>query len=110
MEIRRGDIVIASGPGDYSGKPRPFIVVQSDAFIEFHASLSLCPVTSRTGEPLAFRIPLAPTEESGLRVQSEAQVDKVQTLRRSRIEGVAGSISAYELALIDEALRTWFDL
>jgi mRNA interferase MazF len=38
MEIKRGDVVICAGPGDY-GKPRPAVVVKSDLFNRTHSSV-----------------------------------------------------------------------
>jgi mRNA interferase MazF len=36
--MRRGDVVTVAVAGDY-GKPRPAVIVQSDAFPETHASV-----------------------------------------------------------------------
>ena len=43
--MARGDIVIVAAPGDY-GKPRPAVIVQTDAFPENHASVVVCQLTS----------------------------------------------------------------
>ena len=39
--MTRGDIVVFATKGAYSGKPRPALVVQSDAFNDTHASLTV---------------------------------------------------------------------
>ena len=110
MEIVRGAIVLAAGPGAYSSKPRPFLVVQSDLFNEVHPSLSLCPVTSiLRGAPL-YRVPLDAGEATGLRHPSEVQIDKVQTLRRDRVVEVIGHAPATAMALVDQNMRRWFEL
>jgi mRNA interferase MazF len=103
-------IVLAAGPGDYAGKPRPFLVVQSDLFNGAHASFSLCPMTSHIGGQALFRVAFAPTPETGLREESEVQVDKVQTLRRERIVGIIGRASATAMEQVDQALRRWLEL
>ena len=52
--MSRGDVVIVAAPGDY-GKPRPAVILQSDAIPESHASLIICPMTSELVEA-DFRI------------------------------------------------------
>jgi|SRR5579883_2201664 len=41
--MKRGDVVVVAAAGDY-GKPRPAIVVQTNAFPETHASVVICPI------------------------------------------------------------------
>ena len=43
--MRRGDVVLVSGKGDY-GKARPAIVVQADYLIDGLDSIPVCPLTS----------------------------------------------------------------
>jgi mRNA interferase MazF len=43
--MRRGELVIVDAAGDY-GKPRPAVIVQTDAFQELHASVVVCQLTS----------------------------------------------------------------
>ena len=38
--LKRGDVVTVSGSGDFAGKPRPAIVVQSDLFTKHSHQLS----------------------------------------------------------------------
>ena len=45
MAMSRGELVIVATPGDY-GKPRPAVIVQSNAIPESHASVVICPMTS----------------------------------------------------------------
>ena len=44
--MRRGDVVVVAAPGDY-GKPRPAVIVQTDAFPRAHASVVVCQLTLR---------------------------------------------------------------
>ncbi len=44
--MTRGDIVIVSAKGAYTGKPRPALVVQADAYTPTHASVTMCPMTT----------------------------------------------------------------
>ena len=45
----RGDVVTVAAAGDY-GKPRPAVIVQSDAFPPNHASVVICQMTSELVE------------------------------------------------------------
>ncbi|SOB87786.1 mRNA interferase MazF [Sphingomonas guangdongensis] len=110
MEIVRGALVLVEGPDMLATKRRPFLVIQSDLFNEAHASVTLCPVSSLVGGEALFRVPIAPSPELGLSVESEAQVDKIKTLRRTRIIRVLGHAPATIMEQVDQALRRWLAL
>ena len=46
--MSRGDVVIVAAPGDY-GKPRPAVIVQSDALSDAHASVRRTRIRQRIG-------------------------------------------------------------
>ena len=110
MELKRGWIVAAAGPGEYSRKPRPFLVVQSDAFNAVHASVTLCPITSEVAAPSFFRLRIEPSALNGLTGSSDIQIDKVQSLRRDRIRSRIGELDDTGMSRVDEALRIWLEL
>lgn len=110
MEVKRGDIVLASGPGDFSRKPRPFLVIQADAFNVVHHSISLCPVTSYLAGEGWIRISLAANPETGLERESEAEIDKITTLRRERLVKTIGTAPETVMRRVDRALRRWLEL
>ena len=66
MPMRRGDVVAVAAAGDY-GKPRPAVIVQSDAFPESHASVIICQMTSEIAVAMDFRVTVDPSDENGLR-------------------------------------------
>ncbi len=68
--MRRGDVVTVAAAGDY-GKPRPAVIVQSDAFPEIHASVIVCQMTSELFDAPDFRITVNPSRTNGLRVPSQ---------------------------------------
>jgi mRNA interferase MazF len=102
MSLRRGDLVIVAAPGDY-GKPRPAVVVQSNAIPESHASIVICPMTSELAEA-DFRITVEPGPEIGLRVRSQIMADKSVTIRRERIGRQIGRLGAAEVSRLNVAL------
>ncbi len=110
MEVTRGAIVVLAAKGAYVGKPRPAVVVQSDAFNAAHASITICPITSDCVDAPLFRVALPPGDRTGLRVASQAMVDKVSSVPRGAVDLVIGACDALHLEQIDEALRRWLDL
>lgn len=103
MSLRRGDIVIVAATGDY-GKPRPAVVVQSDAFPDTHASVVICQMTSIVADAPDFRITIEPSSGNGLRATSQIMSDKPTTVRRERISSRIGQLEAHDLARLNVAL------
>ena len=101
--MRRGDVVLVAAAGDY-GKPRPAVIVQSDAFPETHASVVVCQMTSDLADAPDFRITLEPSDDNGLRARSQVMADKPTTVRRERIGGVIGRLDTGDLRRLNVAL------
>jgi len=101
--MRRGDVVTVAAAGDY-GKPRPAVVVQTDAFPERHASVVVCQMTSDITDAPDFRVTLEPGAENGLRVISQVMADKPVTIRRARIGRAIGRLNQGEIARLNAAL------
>jgi mRNA interferase MazF len=109
MTWARGEVVTAVVPGDF-GKPRPVVIVQADAFVEFHASVTVCPMSTHLTGLRLFRIAVAPDKRNGLDQPSEVMIDKLSSLRRERIGAPIGRLSALDLRAVDDALRRWLAL
>lgn len=101
--MRRGDVVIVAAPGDY-GKPRPAVIVQSDAFPADSASVIICPMTSHLADAPDFRVPVEPSEANGLRERTQIMADKPTTVRRDRVGRVVGRLDADGMARLDVAV------
>jgi mRNA interferase MazF len=101
--MKRGDVVIVAASGDY-GKPRPAVIVQTDAFPETHASVIICQMTSELAEAPDFRIAIEPSEMNGLRVRSQVMADKPVTIRRERIGDVIGRLAPEDIRQLNSAL------
>ena len=89
--MRRGDVVVVAAAGDY-GKPRPAVVVQTNAFPDSHAPVVICQMTSDIVEAPDFRITIEPSGRNGLRVRSQVMADKPVTVRRGRIGQLIGRL------------------
>jgi mRNA interferase MazF len=101
--MRRGDVVTVAAAGDY-GKPRPAVIVQTDALPEGHASIVVCQLTSDLVEASDFRVTIDPVSANGLRVVSQVMADKPVTLRRERIGRTIGRLGDRDMARLGVAL------
>lgn len=110
MDLKRGDIVTIAARGSYSGKPRPAVVVQTDAYNSCHDSVTVCPLTTSLVDSPHFRVNVAEGSVSALVAPSQAMVDKVLTLPVARVRPTGGRLDDGELSAINEALRRWLDL
>ena len=101
--MRRGDVVAVAASGD-DGKPRPAVIVQTDALPESHASVVICQMTPEVVEAPDFRVTIEPSRTNGLRVRSQVMADKPVTVRRDRIGQAIGRLSAEDVRRLDIAL------
>ena len=101
--MRRGDVVTVAAAGDY-GKPRPAVIVQTDALPAAHASVVVCQMTSDYSEAPDFWVTIDPTGKNGLRLRSQVMADKPVTIRRERIGQLVGRLDEKDIARLDIAL------
>jgi mRNA interferase MazF len=101
--MRRGDVVTVAAAGDY-GKPRPAVIVQTDAIPERHASVVVCQLTSDLVNAPDFRVSIDPTPENGLRLTSQVMADKPVTIRRERVGRNIGRLDSRDMARLGVAL------
>jgi mRNA interferase MazF len=101
--MRRGDVVVVAAPGDY-GKPRPAVIVQTDAFPPTFESVIVCQMTSELSDAPDFRITVDPSATNGLRATSQIMADKPVTIRRQRIGRRIGHLDPKDLARLNIAL------
>jgi mRNA interferase MazF len=101
--MRRGDLVVVAAGGDH-GKPRPAVIVQTDAFPETHAAVIVCQMTSEIVEAPDFRVTIDPSERNGLRVRSQIMADKPVTVRRTRVGRAIGRLDDRDIGRLNVAL------
>jgi mRNA interferase MazF len=101
--MRRGDIVTVAASGDF-GKPRPAVIVQTDALPTEHGSVVVCQMTSELVDALYFRITIEPHDDNGLREVSQIMADKPVTIRRSRVGRVIGRLGDEDIARLNVAI------
>ncbi len=100
--MRRGEIWTVAGGADYTGKPRPAVIVQDDRFDT--DSVTICPFTTDATDAPLFRLPVAPTEANGLQEVSRLMVDKITTVQRARLGDRVGVLDDAELVRLNRAI------
>ena len=106
--LKRGDVVIAAGGSGFGGKPRPYVVVQSNDYRA--TTLILCGCHSLDDVRVHMRPLLHPSVQNGLRKVSEVTVDTPVTMRIERIDLTIGHLDESELDAVDAALLLIFGL
>lgn len=105
----RGEVWTAAAGSGYVGKPRPVVVVQDDRF-DATDSLTVCAITTDPTEAPLFRILIDPSAQNGLRGPSSLMVDKITTVRRSKLEERLGRLSNEDMVRLDRALVVFLGL
>ncbi|WHZ13135.1 MAG: hypothetical protein OJF60_003576 [Burkholderiaceae bacterium] len=101
--MKRGDVITVAATGDY-GKPRPAVIVQTDALPLQHASVVVCQMTSDLSNAPDFRITIEPSAKNGLRIRSQVMADKPVTIRRERVGQRIGHLEDGDVARLNIAL------
>jgi mRNA interferase MazF len=108
-DLRRGHIWTMSGGGDYTGKPRPVVIVQDDSF-DATASVTVCAFTTSDVDVPLIRLLINPSERNGLRSSSRLMVDKVSTVPKSRLGERIGRLDDEDLLRLNQALLLFLGL
>ena len=107
--MKRGDIWTVAGGAAYAGKPRPAVIIQDDRF-DANNSVVVCPVTSDPTDAPAFRIPVEPDDDTGLRSSCRLMVDKISAVPRTRLRRRVGVLGTGEMAQLNRAIVVFFGL
>jgi|SRR5882672_2459440 len=107
--MRRGEIWTVPGSRDYTGKPRPVVIIQDDSF-SGTASVTVCAFTTDTTEAPLFRLPVAPNERNGLRTTSHLMVDKITTVPKSKVGTRVGRLDDEDILRLNQAALVFLGL
>lgn len=107
--MKRGEIWTVSGGAEYTGKPRPAVIVQDDTF-DATASITLCVFTTDPTEAPLFRILLEPNARNGLHEHSSIMVDKITTVSKARLGGRIGRLDDEDLVRLNQAVLVFLGL
>ena len=100
--VRRAEIWTVAGGADYTGKPRPAVIVQDDHFDT--DSVTICPFTTDPTEAPLFRLEIEPGTANGLDATSRLMVDKITTVRRSRLRDNLGVLADSDVLRLNRAI------
>jgi mRNA interferase MazF len=100
--LKRGDLVTTAMSGDY-GKPRPAIVVQTDA-VGFTETVLICLITSDLTSPGPFRVDVPCNAQTGLLRPSQIMADKTFAPPRTKCGPTFGQVDDDVLVKLGTAL------
>jgi mRNA interferase MazF len=86
------------------GKRRPAVIVSSSLHNQVLESVVVVPLSSRAPEILPLRVKVRP---SGLAGSSFAVVPGIRQVKKSRILGPAGTLSAAAMVTLDRAIADY---
>lgn len=107
--MRRGQLWTASGGRHYAGKPRPVLILQDDRF-DATDSIAVCPLTTDPTEIPLLRIPVGHGPGTGLSHPSHIMVDKLTTMRRSKLGEQIGAVSDTDMLALSRSLVVFLGL
>jgi len=110
--MRRGEIrwvELDPACGAEANKRRPAVIVSNDGANPTanrlgRGVLTVVPVTTDTGRVHPFQVLLS-ADATGLPRDSKARAEQVRSVAVERIGALVGTLSAADLAALDEALR-----
>ena len=107
--MRRGEIWTISGGGAYTGKPRPAVILQDDAF-DGTASVTICAFTTDPTEAPLFRIGIKPDDVNQLSRRSSLMVDKITTIPRVRVGSRIGRLQDEDVVRLNRAILVFLGI
>jgi mRNA interferase MazF len=105
--MKRGEIWTVAGGGDYTGTPRPVVILQDDRF-DATDSVTICAFTTDPTDAPLFRVPVEPNERNGLTIPSRLMADKITTVRRTRLGTRVGLLDADDMVRLTRAVLVFF--
>ena len=106
--IARGSLVTIAIAGNF-GKPRPALVVQSDVF-DVLQSVTVLLISSRLVDAPLLRITIEPDEKNGLKKVSQVMVDKIMTVKSSKIGTQLGYLDSKKMLEIERSLAVFLGI
>jgi mRNA interferase MazF len=107
--MKRAEIWTVAGGPDYTGKPRPAVIIQDDVFAGT-ASITLCPFTTHIVNAPLIRLPIEPTRLNGLNGTSHVMVDKITTVAKSKMQKRVGRLTEEDMVRVNRAVLVFLGL
>ena len=101
--MKRGEIWTVAGGKDYTGKPRPAVILQDDRF-DMTDSVTVCAFTPDPTDAPLFRLPIQPSQGNGLRTVCRLMVDKITTVHKTKIGARVGRLADEDMVRLNRAV------
>jgi mRNA interferase MazF len=85
------------------------LILQSDYFADLE-SVTVIPLTSTINDAPLLRLNLEASAGTGLKKPSQLMIDKVTTIRRSRIRNVIGAVDDRTMVRVNRAVALFVGL
>ena len=107
--MKRGEVWTVSGGANYTGKPRPAVIVQEDRFDQT-SSITLCAFTTDPTDAPLLRMLIEPTDRNGLKSASRLMIDKITTVPKARLGKRIGKLNDDDTVRLNRALTVFLGL
>ena len=107
--MKRGEIWVVTGGGEFLSKPRPAIILQNDQAGDL-STITICPLTTDQEHGARVRIPIEPNALNGLDLPSRIMVDRIATVQKMRLGRRVGQLSDGELRQLSQAIILFLGL
>lgn len=107
--MKRGEIWTVAGGREYTGKPRPAVILQDDSF-DATASITLCIFTTDPTDAPLFRILVEPNARNGLHESSRIMVDKITTVSKAKLGTQVGRLDDEDIVRLNQAILVFLGL
>ncbi|MGB7283215.1 MAG: type II toxin-antitoxin system PemK/MazF family toxin [Candidatus Acidiferrum sp.] len=107
--MKRGEVWTVAGGADYSGKPRPVVILQDDRF-DRTDSVTVCAFTTDPTEAPLFRLLIKPSESNGLRAECRLMVDKVTTVPKTKLGTRVGRLANKDMLRLNRAVLVFLGI
>jgi mRNA interferase MazF len=107
--MTRTEIWTVAGGRNYTGKPRPAVILQDDRF-DATDSVTLCAFTTDTTDAPLFRLLIEPRERNGLRSPCRLMVDKITTVPKSKLGRRVGRLDDDDVVRLNRAVLVFLGI
>jgi mRNA interferase MazF len=107
--MKRGEIWTVAGGKDYSGKPRPAVILQDDRF-DMTDTVTLCALTTDSTDAPLFRLLVRPSERNGLRAECRLMVDKITTVAKAKVGAYVGRLADEDMVRLNRAVLVFLGI
>jgi mRNA interferase MazF len=107
--LKRDEIWTGADDAQYAEKPRPVVIIQH-AHFDVLDSVTICGFTKDPTDLPLFRVLIEPSKLNGLQFPSRIMVDKILTIRKSRLGYHVGRLDDKDIVRLDRAIATFLGL